>query len=128
MASKKSQEKLLPANSIATSFYYPKNKSLKSFWRSFGIVNDLRKNRIEIFHGLSNEIPYGLKKSGIASVVTIHDLIFYRYPQYYPWFDRKIYEFKVRLSTLGERHENFNNDSSISSILGLCMALLTNHG
>jgi len=38
------------------------------------------------------------------------------------------YEFKVRLSTLGERHENFNNDSIISSILGLCMALLTNYG
>ncbi len=38
------------------------------------------------------------------------------------------YEFKVRLSTLGERHENFNNDSIISSILGLCVALLANHG
>jgi hypothetical protein len=38
------------------------------------------------------------------------------------------YEFKVRLSTLGERHENFNNDSIINSILGLCMALLTNYG
>jgi glycosyltransferase involved in cell wall biosynthesis len=93
---KRSQEKFLPANSIAISFHHPQNKSLKSFWRSFGIVNDLRRNRIEIFHGLSNEIPFGVKKSGIASVVTIHDLIFYRYPQYYPWFDRKIYEFKVR--------------------------------
>jgi len=38
------------------------------------------------------------------------------------------YKFNVQLSTLGERHENFNNDSIISSILGLCMALLTNHG
>ena len=34
----------------------------------------------------------------------------------------------MHLSTLGERHENFNNDSIISSILGLCMALLANHG
>ena len=38
------------------------------------------------------------------------------------------YGFRVQLSTLGERHENFNNDSIISSILGLCMALLANHG
>ena len=38
------------------------------------------------------------------------------------------YEFKVRLSTLGERHENFNNDSIINSVLGLCVALLANHG
>ena len=38
------------------------------------------------------------------------------------------YRFNVQLSTLGERHENFNNDSIISSILGLCMALFANHG
>ena len=34
----------------------------------------------------------------------------------------------MHLSTLGERHENFNNDSIINSILGLCMALLANYG
>jgi hypothetical protein len=38
------------------------------------------------------------------------------------------YRFNVQLSTLGERHENFNNDSTINSILGLCMALLANYG
>ena len=38
------------------------------------------------------------------------------------------YRFNVQLSTLGERHENFNNDSTINSFLGLCMALLANHG
>ena len=38
------------------------------------------------------------------------------------------YEFKVRLSTLGERHENFNNDSIISSILGLCSLLPLGYG
>ena len=38
------------------------------------------------------------------------------------------YGFRVQLSTLGERHENFNNDSIISSILGLCVAFFTNHG
>jgi hypothetical protein len=38
------------------------------------------------------------------------------------------YRFNVQLSTLGERYENFNNDSIINSVLGLCMALLANHG
>jgi hypothetical protein len=38
------------------------------------------------------------------------------------------YRFNVQLSTLGERHENFNNDSIINSVLGLCVALLANHG
>lgn len=28
--------------------------------------------------------------------------------------------FNIQLSTLGERHENFNNDSNCNSFLGLC--------
>jgi len=77
----------------------PKNQFLKTFWRSIGIVKDLKNEKIDLFHGLSNEIPIGLKKAGIPSVVTIHDLIFYRYPHYYPFFDRKIYQFKVRYAS-----------------------------
>ena len=45
---------------------------------------------------LSHEIPYGLKKAGIKSIVTIHDLIFMRYPHYFPWIDRRIYYSKVK--------------------------------
>ncbi|MDP3467444.1 MAG: glycosyltransferase family 1 protein [Daejeonella sp.] len=77
-------------------FKYPEKHFSKSYWRSFGIVRNLEHEEIELYHGLSNEIPFGLKKKGIPSVVSIHDLIFYRYPQYYPWFDRKIYEYKMR--------------------------------
>ncbi len=84
------------SKSSSISFYYPKKQFLKSIWRSFGIVKDLKNEKINLYHGLSNEIPFGLKTSNIASVVTIHDLIFYRYPHYYPLIDRKIYEFKVR--------------------------------
>jgi glycosyltransferase involved in cell wall biosynthesis len=81
-------------------FQYPKNQLFKIFWRTIGICKDLKKEKIDLFHGLSNEIPIGLKKIGIPSVVTIHDLIFYRYPQYYPYFDRKIYELKVRYASI----------------------------
>jgi glycosyltransferase involved in cell wall biosynthesis len=82
--------------SSSIRFHYSKNQFLKSIWRIFGIVKNLKNDKIDIYHGLSNEIPFGLKKANIASVVTIHDLIFYRYPHYYPLLDRKIYEFKVR--------------------------------
>jgi glycosyltransferase involved in cell wall biosynthesis len=75
---------------------HPKNIKFQIFWRSFGILRNLKADGIKIFHGLSNEIPFGIKKTGIASVVTIHDLIFLRYPEYYPWLDRKIYNFKFR--------------------------------
>ncbi len=65
-------------------------------WRSWLIVNDLVRDEIDIYHGLSNEIPFGIRKSGVKSVVTIHDLIFLRYPELYPAIDRFIYNKKFR--------------------------------
>ena len=55
-------------------------KTLSSVWRSKWITNDLEKLGIEIYHGLSNEVPIDIQKSGIRSVVTIHDVIFERFP------------------------------------------------
>ncbi|MEG1642676.1 MAG: glycosyltransferase family 1 protein [Bacteroidales bacterium] len=80
-----------------TQILYPENIIAKAFptlWRSNLITNDLIHEQIDIYHGLSNEIPIGIEKSGIKSVVTIHDLIFLRYPQYYKPIDRKIYNYK----------------------------------
>ncbi len=65
-------------------------------WRSWFIKNDLQRDRIQIFHGLSNELPFGKMPSGIKTVVTIHDLIFERYPKLYPFFDTLIYKIKFR--------------------------------
>lgn len=65
-------------------------------WRSWLINNDLQRDNLDIYHGLSNEIPFGIKKSGVKSVVTIHDLIFLRYPELYPFIDRVIYNKKFR--------------------------------
>jgi len=65
-------------------------------WRSWLINNDLKKDNVDIFHGLSNEIPFGINKSGVKFVVTIHDLIFMRYPELYPAIDRFFYQQKFR--------------------------------
>ena len=77
-------------------FKHPYKKKFASLWRTFSIVKDLKKDKIDVYHGLSNEIPSGLRKAGISSVVTIHDLIFLRYPQYYKFIDRTIYFYKFR--------------------------------
>jgi glycosyltransferase involved in cell wall biosynthesis len=66
----------------------------KKLWRSWSVVNDMQKDRIELFHGLSHEIPLRIRKTGIRSVVSIHDLIFKIYPETYPVLDRKIYDLK----------------------------------
>jgi glycosyltransferase involved in cell wall biosynthesis len=66
----------------------------KSAWRSNWIKKDLLKNNIDIYHGLSHEIPIGINKTNIKSVVTIHDLIFERYPEQYGKIDVQIYRKK----------------------------------
>ena len=59
-------------------------------------MKDLKRDGIALYHGLSGELPIGIRKSGIKSVVTIHDLIFLRHPEFYHWVDTKIYAWKFR--------------------------------
>jgi glycosyltransferase involved in cell wall biosynthesis len=66
----------------------------RSLWRSNWVKKDLKKIPADIYHGLSHEIPVGIQKTGIKSIVTIHDLIFERYPSQYKWIDVQIYRRK----------------------------------
>ena len=80
-------------------FCYPAGRPsslCKAWWRSRSIVDDLVRDGVDVFHGLSGELPVGLRRAGIRAVVTIHDLIFLRHPEYYHWFDARIYEWKFR--------------------------------
>ena len=67
-----------------------------AIWRSRGITNDLKRDGVQLYHGLSGELPINISKSGIKSIVTIHDLIFMRHPEFYNWIDVKIYTWKFR--------------------------------
>ena len=82
------------------SFCYPHFSSSihlpSSWWRMKGVVTDLQRDGVQLYHGLSGELPIGIRKSGIRSVVTIHDLIFLRHPEFYNWVDTKIYAWKFR--------------------------------
>ena len=69
---------------------------LTALWRSGGMWRELRDEQVDIYHGLSGELPSGLDKQKIASVVTIHDLIFESHPQFYKPVDRLIYRHKFR--------------------------------
>lgn len=62
-----------------------------SGWRTFGIPRDAKRDGIDVFHGLSNELPAGLR---VPSVVTIHDVAFKDFPDMYHWQDRMIYDMK----------------------------------
>lgn len=71
-------------------------KQFSSLWRTFGIKNEISEFNDVIYHGLSNELPLSIKKTNAKSIVTIHDLIFLKFPKYYKFFDRKIYTYKFR--------------------------------
>ena len=79
---------------------YQSKAWLKSWWRSFAITQQLQQDHIQLYHGLSHELPFRLRQAGIRSVVTIHDLIFKVYPRTYAAIDRKIYDFKFKDSCL----------------------------
>lgn len=76
----------------------PENSSkfYKKYWRTFLLSQLAEKNKTDVFHGLSNELPNGIHKTKVASIVTIHDLIFLRHPEFYKFIDRKIYLRKVK--------------------------------
>lgn len=97
----KTKKTLIPINSFNASIVSP-GLFIRVFfnwlWRSLLIVNSIKRSKVNIYHGLSNELPFGIKRSGAKSVVTIHDLIFVRYPRYYKRVDRFIYKWKMKYS------------------------------
>ncbi|QCK16070.1 glycosyltransferase family 4 protein [Mangrovivirga cuniculi] len=82
-------------NSDHFQIVLPESK-MKSYWRTYGITKLLKDKNIDIYHGLSNELPSNIQSAHIKSVVTIHDLIFKIHPEHFPFIDRKIYEYKCQ--------------------------------
>lgn len=65
-----------------------------AWWRSAGIVHEPSFKKLDIYHGLSHELPVNIP-SYIKKFVTVHDLIFYRYPEFYQTIDVLIYKQKL---------------------------------
>ena len=83
-------------NSVTQPFLEPpfhtffSNSILPAYWRTKSIVADLQRNEVDVYHGLSHELPLDIERTSIKTVVTVHDLIFERYPEQYSFFDAKI--------------------------------------
>lgn len=72
-------------------------KFFSSYWRTKQIGRIIEKENPEIYHGLSHELPIIRKKTNRTKyIVTIHDLIFMRFPKFYTLFDRIIHIKKVK--------------------------------
>jgi glycosyltransferase involved in cell wall biosynthesis len=69
-------------------------KIFPKYWRFFAVSGQAKREHVQLFHGLSNELPAWIQHTGMVSVVTVHDLIFMRYPEFYRGHDRSIYKSK----------------------------------
>jgi len=86
-------------NDDNTKVIFPKgklNKIFSSYWRQGPVIKQAINDKVDVFIGLSNEIPIGLDSTTIKSIVVIHDLIFIRYPELYSAIDQKIHVKKVK--------------------------------
>lgn len=71
-------------------------KAFPGLWRVARMARQMTRDGADLIHGLSGELPFDTPGTGIPSVVTMHDLIFRRFPQYYKAADRRIYDYKFR--------------------------------
>jgi glycosyltransferase involved in cell wall biosynthesis len=81
------------ANIISPQKFY--HKVVGSLWRSRLMIGEIKNLKIDIYHGLSHELPFGISKTDAKTVVTIHDLIFLRFPEFYGPINVFIYRKKV---------------------------------
>ena len=82
-----------------STIVYPNNllwKTFPSLWRLIGQWQQIKSRKVNLYHGLSGEIPIQIKKNIIPKIVTIHDLIFLTHPHYYNFLDRIIYRLKFK--------------------------------
>ena len=71
-------------------------KLFPAFWRSRLMVNDIVKEKIDIFHGVSNQLPRGIQNTNVKTVVTVHDLIYERFPETYPFDQRYVHRWQIK--------------------------------
>lgn len=76
----------------------PLGRHFPALWRSFGIPRQARQDNIDLYHGLSHELPLARFAPGTRTVVTMHDLLFLTHPGLFPWIDRQLYALKYRSS------------------------------
>ena len=89
-------------------------RAVPSLWRTTGCVRDIRRlnaqcttdnvkgtlhdsqHSLPVYWGLSGELPYGIHRSGVRTIVTMHDAIFVRYPELYSPTYRALFTRKVQ--------------------------------
>lgn len=94
LLNKNKSEKVNHILSLPPVTFVPTTKG--KFSRQLNMGKDAQNLGADLFHGLSGEIPLRWNKKPIKKIVTIHDVIFERYPEYYSWIERTIHFWKFK--------------------------------
>jgi glycosyltransferase involved in cell wall biosynthesis len=70
----------------------------RSAWRTLRLGRDAQRDAIELYHGLTHEIPRDLPRRGIRAVVSVPDLLYLTRPELFRWADRRSYTWRYRWS------------------------------
>lgn len=73
----------------------PKNNLNDALFDSFLVNKLIKKEKIDLFHGPANVLPFH-KVKGVRYLVTIHDLAFLKFPEHYPLSFRLYYQFHLK--------------------------------
>ena len=71
-------------------------KNFPGWWRRNGMVKAIANAGLDIYHGVSNELPLHIERTGIKTVVTVHDIIFERFPETYNFDERYVHRWKIK--------------------------------
>lgn len=89
------------------------------YWRSKGLVRQLVNDRIQIYHGLAGEIPVGIHKTEIKTIVTIHDALWKSHKEDYKIADRLILNKKLSYALQKSHHVICISESTFKSLSNL---------
>jgi len=71
-------------------------KNFPGWWRRKGMVKVIANSGMDIYHGVSNELPVGIERTRVKTVVTVHDIIFERFPETYNFDERYVHRWKIK--------------------------------
>lgn len=89
---------LTTSSAVTVQKACPLGQIFPALWRSLAIPSAARADSLDLYHGLSHELPLTPFVPSIKTVVTMHDLLFITHPGLYSVMDRQIYQFKYRTS------------------------------
>ncbi len=66
----------------------------RALWRTWRLGRAVAARGVELYHGLTHEIPRDLPGTGVPSVVTVHDVLYHTHPEFFPAADRRSYAWR----------------------------------